>query len=489
MIKRIKTFLFENRHTKQTVAKNTFWLTMGTIGGRVVKAIIIIYAARVLGAEKYGVFSYALGLAALFSIFADAGTTGVLTREISKKPELLEKYLSTSLVIKLFLVAFSFFLIVVIAPIFSTVRGAVSLLPLAALLTVFDSLRDFSFSITRSWEKMELEAGIGIATGAAITVFGFGALFLHPGPYTLMIGYVLGSGTGLLCAILLLRKYLIESWGKFDKNLAKMILKESMPFALMGLLGALTINTDTIMIGWLRSTSDVGLASAVQRPISLLYLLPGLLASSTFPLFAKLARENNERVRSITERTVSFLMLLAIPIFIGGAILAPQIVGFLFGKEYIPASATFAVLLATVLWAFPAAIITNLIFAYGEQKNLVWIMLIGGIANVIFDYLLIRPFGILGSAFATLISQTLAYGFAWIKMKQINNFYTIRYLGKGFLASLCMGFIAWILALYKINVLVIIAVSALVYAFFLYWFREKHFMEILSPMVNRIKSI
>ncbi|MCL5004783.1 MAG: hypothetical protein M1170_02470, partial [Patescibacteria group bacterium] len=60
MLQKIKSFLFENKTTRQTIAKNTFWLFFGEISSRVLRAAIVIYAARVLGADGWGVFSYAI---------------------------------------------------------------------------------------------------------------------------------------------------------------------------------------------------------------------------------------------------------------------------------------------------------------------------------------------------------------------------------------------------------------------------------------------
>ena len=42
MFKKIKAFLFKNTTAKQTIAKNTFWLSISNFGGRLIKAIIII---------------------------------------------------------------------------------------------------------------------------------------------------------------------------------------------------------------------------------------------------------------------------------------------------------------------------------------------------------------------------------------------------------------------------------------------------------------
>ena len=485
MIKKIKSFLFENKTAKQTAAKNTFWIGIGTVASRIIKALIIIYAARVLGVENYGVFSYALSLAAMFSIFSDIGMSAVLTREASRDPERLEKNIGTSLVIKISLISFSFALVAFVAPFFSIIKGAAILMPLAALLIAFDSLRDFAFGITRAKERMEIEAGIGITTGIGITVFGFVAIFISPTPFSLMTGYVLGSALGFFLAYFLLRDYVKNFWKKFDLALAKRLLKEAAPLALMSLLGALTINTDTIMIGWLKDAAAVGLYAAAQRPVILIYSLTTLIGAGTFPLVARLVGKDDARVRSILERTVSFSLLMAIPIFIGGTILAKPIILLIFGAEYLSTYSTFATLLFTVILLFPATIILNAIFAYGSQKTMLYSMILGGVGNVILDLLLIPPFGILGSAFATVLSQGMAYGWAWVKMKQINNFKTLRHLKKIVFSAVLMGIFAYISNRLGVNVILNIVLSIGIYFSALFILKEKLIKESLEIFSSR----
>ena len=99
-MEKIKNFFLQNQGIRQTIVKNFIWLSTGTTISRVIRSLMIIYAARVLGTEHYGVFSYALGLTAIFNIFSDIGLTGILTRELVKRTEKKE-YLATSLGIKL----------------------------------------------------------------------------------------------------------------------------------------------------------------------------------------------------------------------------------------------------------------------------------------------------------------------------------------------------------------------------------------------------
>ena len=56
MTEKIKSFLFENKTLRQTVVKNVFWLFSGQMIGRLLRAAVVVYAARILGAEGWGLF-------------------------------------------------------------------------------------------------------------------------------------------------------------------------------------------------------------------------------------------------------------------------------------------------------------------------------------------------------------------------------------------------------------------------------------------------
>ncbi|KKL89073.1 hypothetical protein LCGC14_1918330, partial [marine sediment metagenome] len=121
---KIKDFLFKNKNVKQIIAKNVFWLGVGQVGSRIIRAFIIIYAARLLGAAEYGVFSYALGLAGFFTVFADIGLSPILTREVAKKPGRGSYYFATTFWMKIILLAVTSLLVIFLAPQFSGIEAA-----------------------------------------------------------------------------------------------------------------------------------------------------------------------------------------------------------------------------------------------------------------------------------------------------------------------------------------------------------------------------
>ena len=93
---------------KRRIAKNTTVYLLAQIIGYIFTFFVILFAARYLGAEGYGILSIAISLSAIFGIFTDLGL-GILTvREISRDKSLTDKYIGNILLIKIILAILTF---------------------------------------------------------------------------------------------------------------------------------------------------------------------------------------------------------------------------------------------------------------------------------------------------------------------------------------------------------------------------------------------
>lgn len=491
MFQKIKDFLFKNTSIKQTVAKNTFWLSVSNFGGRLIKAIIIIYAARVLGTDGYGVFSYAITLAGFLTLFMDPGINGILIRDASKvNDDERRTIFGTMFVMKIFLLIIGILVILFIAPLFTTLPGAKVLIPIVALVLALDTLREFFFSLIRAMENMQWEAIIFLLTNVGIVVFGFIFLAYAADAKSFSWGYVAGDAVGTILAIIALRSYFKKIFSRFDLGRVMPILKAAWPFALSGALGLLFTNSDILIISWMRTASDVGIYSAAIRIIQTFYLIPYIVQFATLPLLSRLAKHDNERFRNTLERTLGMIFLASIPLSLGGIVLGTQIMSFVFGAAYAGGGLAFKLLSATLMFDFAASIVINALFAYDHQKSLIVSSAIGGVTNVGLDLMLIPFFGITGSAVATLIAQAVNNGYLWWAMKKVNRFTIISRLGKIIVSSLLMATVSFFLMILGVNVIINIVLSGCIYFFLLALLKEPLLQEVINilPMFGKSES-
>ena len=121
----VRSFLFDNTSIRQTIFKNTFWLAVAGGISKLLKFVLFVYVARILGATEYGKFTFALAFIGLFIIFADLGLSQIITREFAREKE-KEKEFSAIVSLKILLSLGTFVLVLlgsflVVARVFSRI--------------------------------------------------------------------------------------------------------------------------------------------------------------------------------------------------------------------------------------------------------------------------------------------------------------------------------------------------------------------------------
>ncbi len=481
MINRIKKFLFSNTDTRQTFAKNTFWLSLSEIIGRLLRMILIIYAARILGTEGWGIFSYALSLGSLIMIFSDIGLNNLITREITQKKEGYENFISTALIIKAIILGISIVALLIIAPYISNIPEAKNLIPFIAIILLFDSIRDFYFAINRAFEKMERELIVKVSMSITMLVVGIILLTISPIPQSLAIGYALGCIVGFIVAFFLIKKDAHKIFYHANKKLTTEILKTTWPLALIGLIGTIMANTDIYMLGIWKNANEIGLYSSVQRIQQFIMIIPSMIGTASFPIISRLAHNDLEKFKSMFEKIMTTMFIICIPIVLGGLFLSDQIVLLVFGSEYVNAIPIFRVLIIMLIPAFTLILLSNGIFAFNKQKKVTAVYIIGMILNVFFNIILIPPLGATGSAIATLLSSVFITVLHWKHMKNIIYFKIGNKLNKILLASIIMMLCLTLLKAFEIHTLIMIILSSVIYIILLFIFKE--------PIINEFKKI
>ncbi len=482
MLDRIRGFLFEHRSARQVVAKNFIWLSMGEVVSRLLRSLIILYAARVLGAEGYGVFSYALGLAGFFTIFSAMGIDNVLTRGAVQNPELRSRYFSTAFLLKSVLTIFTVFLILFIAPSISKIEAAKNIIPLAGLLVVFDGARNFISAFFRARERMEMEALMTAVTNLGITLLGFIILLHKPTPFYLAVSYVGGAAIGAALGFFILRKEFFSLFDHFDASLVPRIISAAWPLALATVFSIFLTYTDILMLGFWHNAAVVGIYSAPLRVIQLLQVLPTLFAVSVFPYLSRIKTEGShaDSLRPMIERSLVLLFAFGIPLTAGGAVLARPLMTFLFGPEYSAGSLIFQILIFGPIFLFPGTLLTNLVFARDKHAKLSWYTGATALVNIFLNILLIPRYGGAGSAIATQIAQFTYLFLVWRLARTTVQFSVFSRLHKILFSSLAMGCFALLLSLSGIHVLLTISFSALLYALLLFFLKEPSLFQIFE---------
>ena len=182
-----------------------------------------------------------------------------------------------------------------------------------------------------------------------------------------------------------------------------------------------------MMLGIL-SVSAVAIYDLAIRINNLMEVPIAAMASIAFPQTAKkMENEGKEAVKEIYENSVAAVLCLIIPAIIIIQLFPSQIIYIIAGNSYLD---TVPVLRITALYGLfvPFARQFGTVFdAIGKPKISFYFVVLGAILNLIFNYFLIAKIGIMGAAYASLITlfiifighQTYLYKHLNVSLKKI----------------------------------------------------------------------
>lgn len=483
-MRKIASFLLRNTSTKQTIAKNAFWLFVGQLLARLIKIGILAYAARVLGVAEWGTFSYAMSVAALITLLMDFGINAIITRESVRDASVQETYFATAFVLKSVLFVVAIAVACIVPPIVFGHGPIASIVPIVVFMFGLDGFRDFGASMARAREKMEIESFVHIVTNILIVVFGVAALAMSATAKSLAWGYVLGVGIGTIMAFFPFRSYFKTMRQSFKPELIKKIFITCWPFGMLGLMGVILTNVDSVMIGWWRDIVAVGYYGAIQRIVQLVYIVPSLISVAFFPAISRLV-DDKPVLRAILERGISILTLLAVPLTVGSIVLGPEIIRILFGDAFMPAAPAFQILALSFLPVFLSSMLASAAFALNRERLLLKYVIFGVVGNFLLNLALIPTFGIEGASWSTVINLSLVTAYLVVVLKKQFGFRIWRQIDKIVVATLILAASTIVAKHAAINVYATVGIAGILYIATLIILKE----ESLSEILQKVKTL
>lgn len=185
------------------------------------------------------------------------------------------------------------------------------------------------------------------------------------------------------------------------------VARRAAPVVALSLLGLIIYNSDLVFLRILRDPAAVGQYAAAYTLIGFLANLGLALAMTLIPGLTRL-RQDPAGERALYHRWLALCHAAALPLAVGGALLAGRIIALGFGSGYDAAGTALAIL----AWSIPATALRNVplaaLVARDGQHLLLKATAIAVAGSLALNALLIPPFGIEGAAVATLATEALA---------------------------------------------------------------------------------
>jgi O-antigen/teichoic acid export membrane protein len=389
---------------KNKIFRNSVWLIGGEGISRLFLAFLLIYAARVLGAEQFGVFSFSLAFCSIFLIFSNLGLSEIITRELVKDKE-REKDYSAIISLKTVLSIGTLFLIF-LASLFveENIRKIIWII---GIYVVSKHFLVIVYAFFRARQKMKYEAWIKMSQALITLVLGM-ILLRYISSVTTLSYVLMGSVLLTIVFVLILFSLFIMPISlSLDFKIWKRFLKLSWPLGLTVLFAAIYVYIDSVMMGFWGQITQVGWYNAAYRIVGVLTITSSLIGASFFSILSKLFNQSKEEFYKVFKYYLKLMIILSLLVIIFGIPLSSHVINIVYGEEFLPAVFALQLLIImAALYSMYNSFYLGLIAA-NQQKKVFWISLIGAITNIIFNLILIPRYSLYGAASATLITYII----------------------------------------------------------------------------------
>ncbi|MBI3112278.1 MAG: flippase [Ignavibacteriales bacterium] len=377
------------------IAKNIAMYTIVEFAAKGFGFLVAIHLANTLTTRDFGVLGFAWGVYSCFVLIAQAGLQSVGGREVARGaipiPELTGNVFSLRALFSLV----SFLLLALFASSLEwgpDIRTILLLQGCSLLLVPFQA----HYLLRGSGQVKPLVASQICQSGCLYLVI----WMVIDGPDDLVyvpLAFLLGTVSGIVPLLAGYRK-IGGSFLPYDfYSSSKVLLPPALVVGASGLAVQIYYSLDAVMLAFLKGEEMTGIYTAAHKVMMVLLVVPGIILSSYFPSLAR-------GKRSIAAY-IETMVLVGIPFGFAGLLSAPWVIQFLYGARYAAATLPLHVLFLNVTVVFFAMAFANPVFASGDHRAYFRIVAWGACVNLILNFLLIPPFGLIGASAATLMAE------------------------------------------------------------------------------------
>lgn len=392
-----------------SVAKNTAFMTIASLGQKVVSFVYFTIVVNSIGKVDAGKYFVALSFTTLFSILVDVGMSPVLTREVAKDKDHAQRYLSTVLSAKLLTGIIAYATLVVVLYMLGYSAEMKQLVVVSGIVMLLDSIHLSYYTIFRAFQDVRWEA-FGMFGSQLLTML-IGILALRAGfPLVyLMWAFVISSLCNLTyVAIMLYRKQGISFRFRADGTMLRTILRMAAPFALAGIFTRLYSSLDALMLKSMAGEAEAGLYSVPYKIAFAFQFIPMALIASLYPKISEYYAHERHRLQGVFTLAMRYLFLIAAPITIGGVLIGKEMLTQFYPK-FIDALPAFYAMMPSIIFSFLSFPVGSMLNGCNRQSTQTKIMGLVVVSNVILNTMLIPLYGATGAAIAATASYAILF--------------------------------------------------------------------------------
>lgn len=400
-----KTLIISNSTSiKRKIIRNVCWAVIGKVATLFSTLIVGIFVARYLGPKQYGLMNYIISIVSLFTVFATFGSSEIIIRELSKKERPKEVVLGSAMALRVGL-AILCFISIIIYLFFSSETTETSILILIYSSSIFFScsevIRFYFTSIVDNEYIVKSEIFRTIIGAIAKIVLLFCKAPLIAFVFALAFDFLLlASGY-----IVVYRKKVdsICQWN-IDFKFVKALLITSFPLLISSAAVIIYQRIDQVMIAKMLDNEFVGYFSTAMSFVNVLAFIPIIIMQTTSPILVEYWKNDKLKYEQESQRIIGATTWLLIILCSIVALLSSPIINYTYGACYTDAIPVLQILVFKVVGIAIINLSGQLIIIENIHQLAFIRNILSCVICIICNYYFIPRWGIIGSAWATIIT-------------------------------------------------------------------------------------
>lgn len=467
-------------------------LTMSSI---IFPIVTFPYVSRILMPSGTGRVTFATSLISYFSIFAQLGipTYGIracaqVRDDRAKLSKTVHELLIINLIMSFFAYIFFGVALVTVPRLFEDrilyiIISSTILLNVIGMEWLYKGLEKYSYITIRS---------VIFKFIALIAMF----VFVHKKDDYIIYGAIsiFAASASNILNIIHARKYIDFSFiGHYD---LRKHLKAVLVFFAMSCATTIYTNLDTVMLGFMKSDTDVGYYNAAVKIKVILVQVVASLGGVLLPRCSYYVEKGMwAEFKRICSKALNFVVVIALPLSVYFIIYAQDAIVFLSGAEYLGAIFPMKIIMPTLLFIGITNILgLQILVPLGKERIVLYSEIAGAITDLLLNMILIPKFGASGAAMGTLVAEFVVLSVQYVALRKqlFDIFIKIQYwkiIAATIVSAVASMFVFYLKLGCFFNIVISAIVFGIIYLLVLLLLKEKMSKEIIVSLYEIFERI
>ena len=378
---------------------------VGYVVNALLGAVTAAILFRHLGVADTGRYVTAVSVAAIVGGLSDLGITAQGVRELSVRDDAGRRRLMANLLglRSAFTVAGVALAVAVSAAIGydGVVVAGVAVTGAALLVQNYQTTLGLSLM-----SRLRLGAVTAVDTGrqALITTLTAVLVALGAGLVAFFALAIPAAALALLATLWLVRSD-VPTRMRRDAGEWRALVRDLLPYAAAIALSVIYLRLSVIVVSLIAGDAEVGYFGASFRILEALIIIPGLMVTAVFPIFAHSALSDLDRLAYGVDRVFSVMLIAGVWVGLAIVLGAPVLIDLIGGDRFRPADDVLRIQGVGLAGSFLGALWGTVLLSLQRRRAMVLVNLTALVAGIVLVWVLAETHGAEGAALATAITE------------------------------------------------------------------------------------